>query len=138
VNALEKVRPDCGYYNQYVGTDTLVWQVFENSESDSSRHTALMTLMRDGQNATCLLEFGVSESNNDINLFASLDDGIMVRADSIALAKLSDYWKTYLACCGGCIAGCALSGPGYAACIGACCIACGIGVIIEIVWDAIF
>ena len=137
-NVVDKASPECGYYDQLVGTDTLVWQVFENPERDSSRHTTVVTLIRDGQDLTCLQEFGISESSSEILLIASVNDGMLVRADSGVLAALSDYWKEYIACCGGCAVGCALSGPGYLACVGICCAACAVGAIIMMILDWFF
>ncbi len=132
-----KMVPDPSY-SSLLYADTLVWQVFENAACDSSRHTALVTIASKGRKATFLQELDISQMPPRVLLLASVNEGIMIPADSGAVANVNDYWKEVAACCAGCAAGCAFSGPGWAACFGICCAACAVGAIVLIILDWLF
>ncbi len=122
--ALDKERPSCGYFSQFAGSDTLVWQVFENPAYDSSIHTAVISAYRDGRVNSAFIEVDLSAGVPSFIRGGMLTgDGEVV--DSV-FAKTA--WEDYSICVGACCAtamiACILSGPGWPACAAAGCLDC--------------
>lgn len=118
-----KLAPDHSY-NQLVGVDTLIWQVFENASYDSILHTALFTVVRDDQSGTILQELDISQPTVEVVKMGMVVGGVYVPGESGDIVVMAKYWKEALACCAACAAGCIFSGPAWPSCVLSCCAAC--------------
>ena len=118
-----KNSPGAGWQKVLSKADTLVWQVFENAQFDSSKHTTIATAYHDGLKGTILMELDISNPQPEVLTARRATDGVLLQDDGTTKAAMNRM-KEAIACCAACAAGCILSGPGYAACVTACCFAC--------------
>lgn len=129
---VNKVCPEGAFFYEHAGSDTLIWQVFENAVADSGLHTAVLTICSEGESQSVFMEGDVSTSNLQfvrggiLQPNGELSDSVMAR----------DLWKDYsecvLACCAAAAVLCLLTGPGWPACTAAACLDCYPGCIVGV------
>ncbi len=129
---VSKDRPDGTFYYEHAGSDTLIWQVFENALADSGLHTAVVTIYSEGQSRSVFMEVDVSNSNLEFVRGGLLQPNGEL-SDSIMARNLwKDYSECVLACCAAAAVLCILTGPGWPACTAAACLDCYPGCVVGV------